>query len=119
MRLYLVWQTKITADQRSASLTNKEDKKPLKIKVDPNEQAFAILCWASCGPIFSGGIYIADNANTTMDSYCQLGACFKHPQYAHGTNEALTFLAGSYEFQLDEIEVYGKAENKIKISFCF
>ena len=69
--------------------------------MDPNEQAFAILCWASCGPIFSGGIYIADNANTTMDSYCQLGACFKHPQYAHGTNETVSFLSVLISKKLD------------------
>jgi hypothetical protein len=43
-----------------------------------------------------------------MDSYSNLGKCYKHPQYAQGTSEAKTFLAGSYKFQLDEIEVYQK-----------
>jgi hypothetical protein len=40
-----------------------------------------------------------------------LGYSYKHPQYAWGTNEATnekTFLAGSFWFQLDEIEVYQK-----------
>jgi hypothetical protein len=37
-----------------------------------------------------------------------LGFPYKHPQYAEGTNEAKTFLAGSHSFQLDEIEVYQK-----------
>jgi hypothetical protein len=32
----------------------------------------------------------------------------KHPQYEEETSEAETFLAGSHEFQLDEIEVYEK-----------
>jgi hypothetical protein len=51
---------------------------------------------------------IADNANTTNESHSNLGFPYKHPQFAHGTNEALTFLAGSFHFQLDEIEVYEK-----------
>ncbi len=35
---------------------------------------------------------------------------YKHPQYNNTTNEkeAKTFLAGSFEFQLDEIEVFKK-----------
>jgi hypothetical protein len=41
-----------------------------------------------------------------MDSCSDLGCYYKHPQYAHGKNKALTFLAGSCRFQLDEIEVY-------------
>jgi hypothetical protein len=48
------------------------------------------------------------NANTTMDSCSYLGGCYKHPQYPEGTNEAKTFLAGSFKFQLDEIEVIQK-----------
>ena len=41
-----------------------------------------------------------------MDCYSNLGYTYKHPHYACGTNEARTFLAGSFNFQLDEIEVY-------------
>ena len=51
---------------------------------------------------------IENNANTTMDSYSRLGSNYIHPHYAFGTNEAKTFLAGSHDFQLDEIEVYQK-----------
>jgi hypothetical protein len=43
-----------------------------------------------------------------MDSYSSLGGTYKHPKYEYGTNEARTFLAGSFKFQLDEIEVYQK-----------
>jgi hypothetical protein len=89
------------------SFTN-GDKKPLKIKVDPNEQAFAIRCDSRCGPSFGWDLIIANNANTTTNSYSNLGFPYKHPQYAEGTNEAKTFLAGSQSFQLDEIEVYQK-----------
>ncbi len=45
-----------------------------------------------------------------LDSSSYLGLDYLHPQYAQGTNEAETFLAGSYKFQLDEIEVYQKEE---------
>ena len=86
------------------SLTNK-DNKPLKMKVIPNEQS-AIYCDSESGPIFGNDICIDNNANTTMDSYSQLGDCYSHPQYAFDSNEANTFLAGACQFQLDEIEVY-------------
>jgi hypothetical protein len=91
------------------SLINKENK-PLKMKVDPNEHDEAIYRNSVCGPSFGGGgdICIANNANTTMNSFSNLGWTYKHPQYAFGTNEARTYLAGSDEFQLDEIEVYQK-----------
>ena len=93
------------------SLTNK-DSKPVKIKIDPNQHEYAICCHSSFGPIFGSGhdILIANNSNTTMKSYSNLGDSYKHPQYVHGTNEAESFLAGSYEFQLDEVEVYQKEE---------
>jgi hypothetical protein len=45
-----------------------------------------------------------------MESWSNLGSVYKHPQYAWGTNEAKSFLAGSYRFRLDEIEVYRKTE---------
>jgi hypothetical protein len=93
------------------SLTNK-DNKPVKMKVVPNRHKYAIYCHSEYGPVFGRGtdICIANNANTTMDSDSYLGKCYKHPQYAFGTNEAKSFLAGSHDFQLDEIEVYEKKE---------
>ena len=91
------------------SLTNNVNR-PLKMKVDPDEHDEAIYCNSRYGPTFGGGndIRIAKNANTTMDSFSNLGFAYEHPQYAHGTDEAQSFLAGSYRFQLDEIEVYQK-----------
>jgi hypothetical protein len=93
------------------SLTNK-DNQPLKMKVDLNKHQHAIFCHSEYGPTFGGGhdITIANNSNTTRGSWSNLGSAFKHPQYAQVTNEASTFLAGSHEFQLDEIEVYQKKE---------
>ncbi len=64
------------------------------------------------GPTFGGGgdLCIDNNANTTMNSCSYLGFIYRHPQYSWGTIEAKSFLAGSYNFQLDEIEVYHKEE---------
>jgi hypothetical protein len=77
------------------------------MKIDPNQHQYAICCNSRYGPIFGGyDICIANNANTKMDSYSHLGHAYSHPQYARGTYEADTFLAGAFKFQLDEIEVY-------------
>jgi hypothetical protein len=89
------------------SLTNK-DNTPLKMKIHPNQHKYAICCHSSCGPTFGDDIHIANTANTAMECCSRLGDCYKHPQYALGSNEAKNFLAGTEWFQLDEIEVYQK-----------
>jgi hypothetical protein len=43
-----------------------------------------------------------------MCNYSDLGYSHKHAQYENDTIEAQSFLAGSYEFQLAEIEVFQK-----------
>ena len=89
------------------SLINKGNKS-LKIKIDPKRHQSAIACYSLIGPSFGIDMVIANNSNTAMDSFSNLGRNYKHPQYAHGTNEAQTFLAGTHKFQLGEIEVYQK-----------
>ena len=91
------------------SLTN-GDNQPLKMKVNSNRHLNALYCHSDEGPTFGDDICIYNNANTTMDSCSYLGSSYFHPQYLYGTNKALTFLAGSHVFQLDEIEVYQKEE---------
>ena len=80
------------------------------MKIDPNELQDAIFCDPSFGPIFGGGLdlCIVSNANTSKESYSDLGCNFTHPQHTKGTNEARSFLAGSFKFELDEIEVNQK-----------
>jgi len=91
------------------SLTNK-DNKPCKINTSDAEHS--IGCWSRYGPIFgSGDIRLGTNLITNewdldTESYSDLGNTYEHSQYACGTNEAKSFLAGSYEFELSEIEVY-------------
>jgi hypothetical protein len=87
------------------SLTNK-DNKPLKMNIDPDDNHHAIYCHSDDGPQFG----YCDIIITTMESWSNLGYSYKHPQYEYKTYEARTFLAGSCEFQLDEIEVYKKEE---------
>jgi hypothetical protein len=53
-------------------------------------------------------IFKAKESQFIFDSYSYLCSSYKHPQYEYGTNEAETFLAGSFNFHLDEIEVYHK-----------
>ena len=90
------------------SLTNKENK-PCKMKIDPKQSSNAIYCSSEYGPIFGhSDIFISSNSN--INNWCQsnLGLVYKHPLYQHGSIEAKSFLAGSYFFQLSEIEVYEK-----------
>ncbi len=82
------------------SLKNK-DNIPLKMKINPNYEDRAIRCDSELGPSFGFDIKLVNNANTTIDSYSNLGDSFSHPQYEFGITEAETLLAGSKYFQLD------------------
>ena len=89
------------------SLVN-QDNKPLKMKTIKPE--YAIYCHSSYGPTFGFGfdIHIASNSNSNTTSYSNLGHTYKHPQYAQETTQSQSFLAGSRNFQVNEIEVYAK-----------
>ena len=85
------------------------------MKIKPDKQQNAIGCYYTNGPIFGlsikfgdDDIWISHNSNINRDNYSNLGRNYQHPQYAFGTNEAQIFLAGSYKFQLSDIEVYQK-----------
>jgi len=66
----------------------------------------SIYCKSDYGPTFGGGkdIYVCDYANRLAGSYSNLGREYQHPQPSQGQS----FLAGSFKFQLSEIEVYQK-----------
>ena len=90
------------------SLTNKENM-PCKMNIKPNHSRFAIFCNSYYGPMFgdsNGDLCIASDANTNANSHAELCRSFNHPKYIHGTDEAQSFLAGSFRFKVDEIEVY-------------
>jgi len=90
------------------SLKNGENN-PIKLK--PNNFALSIFCSRYTGPSFGrGDIHIESNSNIKgdYDSFSDMGDVFDHPRYSYGTNEAQSFLAGSYHFKLSEIEVFQK-----------
>lgn len=91
------------------SLVNKENE-PLKIKINKENEKYAMYCYPYYGPVFGGGfdLLISDNSNKNTESYSNLCHSFKHPVYQYGSTEAKNFLAGSYNFQVNEIEVYQK-----------
>jgi hypothetical protein len=104
------------------SLINNESK-PCKIKI--SKPSNAIHCRPHFGPVF-GGSHFNEKGEETLrgdlricgkvcgvtglleDSYSYLGENYKHPLYGFGTNEANSFLAGSWRFKIDEIEIYQK-----------
>jgi hypothetical protein len=85
------------------SLTNK-DNKPCKMRQIKTN--LSICVQSSYGPTFGGSpdLHICNNANTTMGSFSFLGHSYQHPQLEQGES----FLAGSDDFLLSEIEVYEK-----------
>jgi hypothetical protein len=97
-------------------LVNQENN-PIKMKIKSGGQN-AIYCHSGYGPTFGNGhdFYIASNSNLNQTSYSNLGVSYQqHPTHACGTTQAQSFLAGSYNFQVSEIEVFSKLEiNKKK-----
>ena len=60
------------------------------------------------GPIFGNGydIFIDFNTSAKTSSFSNLGFTYKHFKYEWKSQKAQSFLAGSFHFRLDEIEVY-------------
>jgi hypothetical protein len=88
------------------SLIN-SDSKPVKIKWSRNQ---GIGCDISHGPIFGAGhdLFISDKSNTNTSSLSNLCNSYIHPEYEYKSNGAKSFLAGSYNFQVLETEVFSK-----------
>ena len=79
------------------------------MKIDSNQHQYAIYCNNSHGPTFGGGhdIHICSNASKTNGSYSNLGNTYRKTQYADYDYDQ-SFLSGSNQFLLSEIEVYQK-----------
>jgi hypothetical protein len=81
-----------------------------RTKMEPTQSLSNSVYGASgYGPTFGGGhdLYICDNANTTNSSYTNLGHTYKAPVgTTYGQNDAMNYMAGTYNFMIDEIEVY-------------
>jgi len=88
------------------SLINKYSN-PIKINQKPNN--YAICANLSYGPTFGRfDIYISDSSNLNNSSYSNLGRSYNFTQFQRDRTKAKNFLAGSYYFSTDEIEVYHK-----------
>jgi hypothetical protein len=60
------------------------------------------------GPTFGGGhdLYILSDSNINSGSYSNLGYSYGVPGMTYGTTQIQSVMAGSYQFQTSEIEVY-------------
>lgn len=69
----------------------------------------SIKCDMKYGPCFgSGDLVIADNSNSNSESSSKLGNSYGSSLFESESNSAKTFLAGSENFQLVEIEIFSK-----------
>jgi hypothetical protein len=89
------------------SLVNK-DNKPIKMKCQNAHNS--IYCSSTSSAVFGGGhdLYISNNSNTNTTSYSNLGHSYEHPKHKYDTSEVSSFLAGSFNFSVSEIEIYHK-----------
>ena len=84
-----------------------------KLVMKCTDPSFAICTNNQYGPTFGKDkvdLFIFSDSDKTNQSYSNLGGIYKHPDYAYESNEARSFLAGSYKFQTSEIEIYTKDE---------
>jgi len=85
------------------SLINQNDK-PVVLKIRNDEySSYAIYCHASYGPTFGSGLdlMISSDSHVNSNSYSNLGHTYTASGIAYQN-----LLAGSYQFKVQEIEVY-------------
>ena len=90
------------------SLKNR-DNQPYKMRTVDKYPHNAINHASSYGPTFGGGfdLYIADNCDKNINSYSKLGVTYQTPAgYITGAPETHSLLAGSFNFKVDEYEVF-------------
>jgi hypothetical protein len=87
------------------SLKNEWSQSVVMKCTEPN---YAICCLEQFGPIFGGGedLCIYGDSNASTNSFSSLGCTYKHPIFCYGSEEAKCFLAGTSNFQTNEIEVF-------------
>lgn len=85
-----------------------KDNKPLLMSY--NQFGFSTYCAPKSGPVFGYGndLKICSDSNRNDGSYSNIGCSYLHPQYAFGSDEARSFLAGSRYFLTTEIGVFSK-----------
>jgi hypothetical protein len=89
------------------SLINKKNK-PVKVNIADGKESHAIFCSPDSGPIFGRGydLRIFDNSNLDNSNYSTFGYSYFLQGYPPASSYANNFLAGSFNFTVDEIEVF-------------
>ena len=93
------------------SLVNKPGWAPVKLSQTGKYSSyrFSIYSCSSYGPNFGGGddILITNYASSNTNSFTNLGYTYSPPSgHSYGSSFTKSFLAGSYKFQPDEVEVF-------------
>lgn len=95
------------------SFKNRYGLEPFKLHV--KNSGHAIYGNNGYGPTFGGGhdIYIANSAGSNRNSYCNLGHSYVQPAgYIYSASDTKSLLAGSYNFQPQELEVFYQTHKK-------
>ena len=90
------------------SLRNR-DGQGYRMAVKQGKERYASYGVYTEAPWFGDGkdLYIAHNCHTNTDSHSNLGSTYGLPaDYAYGTPQAQSLLAGSFHFKCDEYEVF-------------
>ena len=92
------------------SLRNKEMRPPFKALPTDQTVTYAIYVENSYGPTFGSGhdFHISDNAGSNSNSYAGFNNQYPAPS---GVSDTSTILAGSYNFQPSEVEVFYIVQN--------
>ena len=113
--LYFFYQLVSTCGYRPSStaflfsLVNKPGWAPVTFRIRKGSYQYATRGCSSQGPTFGGGfdVHISSEASSNKNSHSNLGSDYKTPSgYSYGSVYAKSFLAGSYSFQPDEVEVF-------------
>ena len=89
------------------SFKNKDGLEPFKLHI--KDYQHAIYGNSGYGPTFGAGhdIYIADSAGSNTNSYSNLGRNYVQVSgYKYEASDTQSLLAGSYNFQPHEVEVF-------------
>lgn len=78
---------------------------PVKVKIAEEMEDYAIWCSSSSGPLFGCDICIEENFSREPN-YSEFGIDYILENYPEGSEKAQNFLAGSYKFTIEEIEVF-------------
>ena len=94
------------------SLVNKPGWGPVKLTQQGqygHYRSYSTYSCSSCGPTFGGGhgFHIVSYASSNTNSYSNLGHTYSPPSgHSYTSSFTRSFLAGSYKFQPDEVEVF-------------